>query len=149
MKLDRVFFFLAGVVALGYFASNGTQTTPVVAQETKKAEVVTLAPASFADMLADTGCESRFSDEKKADLFASQYKDHLMTVSGSIEVLSNGSLGIKVNPHTFTYDVDVKLSSAQDAYNMIKGSRVTVTFTVSKHGGCFLPFRGVNGVVKS
>jgi hypothetical protein len=103
--------------------------------------------AAFYQMLSDTGCKSRFSDEKKADLFATQYRGRSMTVSGEITSLRNGSIGVKALSGTLTSDIDVKLRDVGAAYDLEKGQRITVSFTVSFHGGCFLSYSGDNGVI--
>jgi len=79
--------------------------------------------AGFAAMRAETGCDSKYSDEKKADLFEAK------------------------PPRTFSYDVRVKLSDPKSAYDLQKDQRVTLRFTVRSAGGCVLPYGGDQGVL--
>jgi hypothetical protein len=119
---------------------------PPVAEPVKP--TVLHALGAFDDMLAETGCKSKYSDEKKADLFASRYKGRSMTVFGEVVGSKDGKVEIKVLRDTLTWDLRVELADRDVAYNIEKGQRVEATFIVSYHGGCFLSFMGSNGVLK-
>jgi hypothetical protein len=56
----------------------------------------------FATIVSNTGCQSRLSDDKKADLFSNLYKDHAMTFSGEILTLDSGRAGLKLLPASLT-----------------------------------------------
>jgi hypothetical protein len=103
------------------------------------------ANGAFLQMLAETGCESKYSDDKKADLYATKYKGKQMTVTGEVTNSSDGKLFIKVLRSTFTNDITVTLADRKSAYDVEKGQRITVQFNVSFHGGCFLSYSGENG----
>jgi hypothetical protein len=118
--------------------------------------IVALMPAkaapnniAFMQMLADTGCKSRYSDDKKADLFASNYKNKQMTVTGEIATLSSNDLSLKVLPATLTFDVIIKLADSKAGYDLEKGQRVTMTFVVNSAGGCLLSYSGDRGVIQN
>jgi hypothetical protein len=98
-------------------------------------------------MLAETGCKSKYSDDKKADIYASRWKGKQMTVVGEIATLKDGNVSIKVLRSTLTFDIVVEMQNKRDAYDLEKDQRVTLTFNVSSHGGCFLSYHGSNGVV--
>ena len=101
----------------------------------------------FIAMLGETGCASKYSDEKKADIFEAKYKDKQMTVNGVISKVSAGEVLIKVLRSTLTYDVGVTLTDPKSAYDLQKDQRITVRFTVRSAGGCILPFSGDQGVL--
>jgi hypothetical protein len=101
----------------------------------------------FHQMLSDTGCNSRFSDEKKADLFAERYQGLTLTVTGEIKSNSKGVVGLKVLSETWTSDVLVAMNDPKVAYDLEKGQHITVSFKVLKHGGCFLAYSGNDGVI--
>jgi hypothetical protein len=101
----------------------------------------------FRNMLADTGCDSRYSKEKQADLFASRYKGQRMMVTGEVASANKGKVGIRMLPSTVTSDITVKLRDPQATYDLNIGQRIRMSFTVSDHGGCFLPFGGTDGVI--
>jgi hypothetical protein len=101
----------------------------------------------FQEMIADTGCNSKFSDEKKDDLFKSKYENKDMVVAGEIAELDRGKVDLKVLPSTFTFDLDVKLKDPKSTYDLQKHQTVTVRFIVRTAGGCILPYSGDHGVL--
>jgi hypothetical protein len=108
--------------------------TPAAAQSAKP-------NAAFLQMIAETGCESKYSD----DLFAKRWQGTPMTVTGEVSLVSSGTVSVKILRTTLTSDIRVKLRDSRDAYDLEKGQRVTLTFTVSDHGGCFLSYGGNGG----
>jgi hypothetical protein len=112
--------------------------TPVAAQSAKP-------NAAFLQMIAETGCESKYSDDKKADLFATRWRGTPMTVTGEVSLVSSGTVSLKILRTTLTSDIRVKLRDSRDAYDLEKGQRVTLTFKVSDHGGCILSYGGESG----
>jgi hypothetical protein len=102
---------------------------------------------NFTDMVEEIGCKSKYSDEKKGDIFAAKYKDRDMIVSGTIETLSKDSAGLKILPTTRTFDATVKFEDPNAGYDLEKGQRLLVRLMVRDHGGCFLPFGGDRGVI--
>lgn len=103
--------------------------------------------AAFQQMLAETGCTSKYSDDKKADIYASRWKGKQMTVIGEIATLKDGDVSIKILRSTLTFDIVVEMQNKRDAYDLEKGERAMLTFNVSSHGGCFLSYHGNNGVL--
>jgi len=117
------------------------------------ASIATLTPvkaatnAEFMRMLAETGCNSKYSDGKKADLFDANYKNKSMTVTGEIATLSDNDTSLKVLSSTLTFDVIIGFADPKAGYDLEKGQRITVTFNVTSAGGCFLSYRGDHGVI--
>jgi hypothetical protein len=101
----------------------------------------------FAEMLSETGCESKYSDEKKADLFAANYKDRQMSVTGETKEIDHGEIDIRVLPSTLTFDISVTMADPKSTYDLQKGQRVTVQFIVRRAGGCILPYSGNQGML--
>jgi hypothetical protein len=103
--------------------------------------------SNFKEMIAATGCKSKFSDEKKDDIFKSKYENKDMVVDGEIAEVDRGELDIKVLPSTLTFDLDVTLKDPKSTYDLQKGQSVTVRFIVRSAGGCILPYSGDEGVL--
>lgn len=139
--MNRLFWsgVLLLLIGLPYLAKPDTETAPAPGGRPN---------AEFIQMLNQTGCESKFSDEKKADIFLHRYKGRQMIVTGEINNADTGSLYIRVLPSTLTFDLAVDMSDRHSTYDLEKGRRVTVAFVVSSQGGCFLSFMGNNGVLQ-
>jgi hypothetical protein len=101
----------------------------------------------FLTMLNETGCTSKYSDDKKAFLYQQNWRGREMIVIGEISNAEKGDVYVKVLSSTLTFDVIVTLNNPQATFDLEKGQRVTVKFQISAHGGCFLAFRGTNGVL--
>ena len=171
VRLDRVVAFVVGIVVLGVIVSSGddkhTSTTQASAVPVSTSTTIgmptfssppppptsgtpkykPLAPVTWRSMVDETGCNSQYSDERKLDLYRTKYDEHPMTVVGKIETLDKGKVELKVNPNTLTFDVMVTMRDPSVTYNLLKGTLVTMTFTVSYHGGCFLSYSGRDGVI--
>lgn len=103
--------------------------------------------ASFDRVDSVVGCKSTYSDEKKNDVFAANYKEHWMTWSGTIDLVGNGKVSINCNGKG-TQDLDVRMIDKGSTYNLEKGQRVSIKFLMDSIGGCFLPFSGREGHVQ-
>jgi hypothetical protein len=104
-----------------------------------------LRNTTYAAIVAETGCESKFRDAKKADIFAANYKGREITLAGEIATLKDDGLTLKILRNTLTFDVSIKLTDPKATYDLEKGQRVAVTFTMREAGGCFLPYYGDQG----
>jgi len=102
---------------------------------------------AFMQMLADTGCESKCSDQKKDDLFKANYKNKPMTVTGEIVAVNNKNVSLKMLPKTQTADVIISFTDPNAGYDLEKGQRITITFDVLGASGCIIGALGVHGVV--
>ena len=106
------------------------------------------APISTTSMIGEIGCKTRYSEEKAADVFTNKYKGQRAVAEGVIVKLDKGKVYLKLLSATLSYDIDVELRDQKATYDMEKGQRIAVEFTVNGHGGCFLPFGGNDGTVQ-
>lgn len=97
--------------------------------------------ATYAQVNADVGCKSTYSDQKKDDIFNAKYKDHWMTWSGQIVLLESDEVSLNVD-HVGTQDLKVEFADKAAGYNLAKGNELKVRFLMKSAGGCFLPFGG-------
>jgi hypothetical protein len=102
--------------------------------------------ATYAQVNADVGCKSTYSDQKKDDIFKAKYKDHWMTWSGQIALLESDEVSLNVD-HVGTQDLKVEFADKTAGYNLAKGSELKVRFLMKSAGGCFLPFGGRDATV--
>ena len=102
--------------------------------------------ATYAQVNADIGCKSTYSDEKKDDIFKAKYKDRWLTWSGEVVLLESGEASLNVD-HVGTQDLRVEFADKTAGYNLVKGSELKVRFLMKRAGGCFLPFGGEKATV--
>jgi hypothetical protein len=103
--------------------------------------------ASFAEVNGQIGCTSKYSDQKKEDIFVTRYRDRQFSWTGTVEEASTQKVSVKLNPNTFSYDLDVALAEGQSAYDILKEQTITVRFVLKPYGGCFLPYSGYDGEI--
>jgi hypothetical protein len=106
------------------------------------------APISTTSMIAEIGCKTRYSEDKAADIFANKYRGQRAVAKGEIVKLDKGKVYLKLLSATLSYDIDIELRDPKATYDMEKGQRIEVEFTVDGHGGCFLPFSGNDGAIQ-
>jgi len=105
-----------------------------------------LSNAAYSQVNAAVGCDSKYSDNKKEDIFNSKYKNHWLTWKGKIQLLE--SEGASINLDGFgTSDVRVKFADPSAGYNLNVDDFIKVRFLMKRAGGCFLPFFGEKAVV--
>lgn len=139
-----VFWCVVGLVVLGLIASKGKHTPK---EKTLEEQGIYLdSSASYAALDAQVGCSSNFSDDKKEDLFNSNYRNRWMEWQGEITLLEAGEMSLNVDGKG-TQDLSVKFDDPSAGYDQKKGSLVTVKFLMTRAGGCFLPFSGVRARV--
>lgn len=102
--------------------------------------------ASYEHVNQDVGCGSKYSDDKKEDIFNSRYKNHWMVWSGEIVLASSDDVSLNIHGKG-TQDLKVEFKNKNAGYNLIKGSNITVKFLMKNCGGCFLPFGGEQGTI--
>ena len=101
------------------------------------------------DMIAQLGCAGDWSDDKKAAIFNRDYKGRVTIVTGKVAKAGDGEVELTVMRSTLTYDVQIKLTTAREAYDLEKGQIITVRFIPTTQGGCILPFSGSDGHIVS
>jgi hypothetical protein len=124
--------FLTTVAALAFAGSASAQ----------------MSNADFAQMERETGCGSKYNDDKKADIFSRQYQGKQMVVTGEVKNAEKGALYVRLLSSTLTFDLVVDMNDARSIYDLERGQRVKVAFLVTRQGGCILSFHGNNGVLQ-
>lgn len=103
--------------------------------------------ASYREVDGQVGCKSKYSDDKKDDLFNELYRNKWMTWKGRVVLLEAGRVSIDLDGGT--QDLSVKFEDPNAGYNLSKGMPLEVQFVMRSAGGCFLPFSGDKGIVLS
>ena len=89
----------------------------------------------------EVGCFSKYSEEKKIDIFNSQYKNHWMTWKGEVVIAKSDSVTMDVNNFGID-DLRVVFENSGDGYDLLEDQTITVQFLMKSSGGCFLNFEG-------
>jgi len=97
--------------------------------------------ATYADVSNAVGCESRFIEEKKLDLFESQYRNHWMTWEGKVIHAESESVSLDMNGKGI-HELQAKFSNPNAGYDVLIDSTIKVRFILRSQGGCILPFTG-------
>lgn len=141
------FAIIIGVAA--YLMSGETKSPPAAAIASAPPVADQPPNKAFKQMVADTGCASKYTDEKKAHIFATQWKGVRMTVAGEIARASKGEIQVRLMRDTLIADVAVTLTDRNATFNLEREQYVIVSFDVTGHGGCVFKYRGNNGVIAS
>lgn len=134
-----IFWGIVGVGVLGIINSKDSQSTKEKDLEEK--DVYLESSATYAQVDAQAGCSSNYSDEKKEDVFNSNYRNRWMEWRGEIVLLEAGEMSLNVDG-VGTQDLSVEFEDRTAGYDLKKGSVVSVKFLMKSAGGCFLPFSG-------
>ena len=100
--------------------------------------------ASYAQVDSEVGCKSKYSDEKKEDVFNAKYRDHWMTWRGEAVIVESDKVALNVDG-VGIQDVTIDFKQQGAGYDLTKGSMVKVRFLMKSAGGCFLSFDGDDG----
>lgn len=101
---------------------------------------------SYAAVNSAVGCDSKYSDDKKEDIFRSNYKNHWFTWKGVVVLAESDEASLNIDGFG-TQDLQVDFADPKAGYNLTKDSVITVKFLMKSAGGCFLPFSGDKAVI--
>jgi uncharacterized protein YxeA len=102
--------------------------------------------ASYEELENTVGCDSKYSDDRKRDVFNNQYKNHWMIWTGEVVLVDADSVSLNIDGKG-TQDLSVDFASKGLGYNLLKGQVITVKFLMKSAGGCILPFGGEQAVI--
>jgi hypothetical protein len=144
MNKALVGLIIGGGLVYAAMQSGQPQKDVHVASAATAAPTVSAPPMSssaFVSMMQETGCDSTYSDLKKASIAAPHIGNPAM-LTAQISYISDGKVGLKVNQNTLSYDALIAFADPQDTFNLQKGRTITVKFNFTEIGGCILPFTG-------
>ena len=124
--------FTDGTFKKGIWESNN-----LVLEETMR--------TSYAQIDSEVGCESKYSDQKKMDIFHSKYKGKSFRWSGRVRNPERGLTSLDIDGRLS--DLRIYFSDGQTGYDLLKDQTITVVFVMHELGGCVLPFIGRNAYI--
>lgn len=102
--------------------------------------------ATYNDVNSEVGCASKYSDQKKEDIFEGEFKNRWMVWTGVVVLADADDVSLNVDG-IGTQDLQVDFLDKGAGYNLKKGQKVKVRFLMTSAGGCFLPFSGDYAVI--
>jgi hypothetical protein len=148
--VDKFFMPRAEVPASSSVAGlRVTQPATPVVQATQPATPVgrTITP-TYAELDSEVGCKSRYSEEKKARIFATTYQGRVMTWAGQIMSVDAGTVRLNIDGFGLS-DLSVRFADPRATYDLEKDAYAEVRFVMKSVGGCVLPFSGDSAVLMS
>jgi hypothetical protein len=103
------------------------------------------SPLSYEQVESVVGCQSKFSGEKKQDIFDAQYKNKWYRWNGTVLTSNPDSVELDMNGGG-TQELSLDFDSDGAGYSLMEGQEITVRFVLDSLGGCFLPYGGKHGM---
>ena len=148
-KLSRIIAFAwMGIAVIGVMAEEPKNTSTVTtrSEPAPKTTSFPVSNASYSQVNSVVGCESKYSDDKKEDVFSSRFKNHWFTWSGVVVLAESDEASLNIDGFG-TQDLQVDFADKNAGYNLVKDSTITVKFLMKTAGGCYLPFSGDKAVI--
>lgn len=98
--------------------------------------------ATFDQVNNEVGCTSKYSEDKKEDIFRTEYEGKQFLWEGIVSSSNNGTVQMKMKRGTLVSDIDIELKNKKDGYDLQENMIVKFSFIMNRAGGCFLPFAG-------
>jgi len=147
--LSRVLAFSwMGIILISFMSETPDQSSPLTAtsETAPKKQSYPVNNESYSQVNSVVGCDSKFSDDKKSDIFNAQYKDHWFTWQGVVVLAESDEASLNVDRFG-TQDIQVDFADSNAGYDLVKDSEITVRFLMKTAGGCYLPFSGDKAVI--
>lgn len=132
--LQLQIFLGAALLPIGWLYGQPSHKTPSQPQ-------YPYSIATYADVSHAVGCESRYIEEKKSDIFDNQYKNHWMVWEGKVIHAEPQSVSLDMNGKGI-HELQARFSNPNAGYDILVDSIIKVRFILRSQGGCFLPFTG-------
>ncbi len=102
---------------------------------------------TYSSTNKEVGCDSKYSKDKKKQLFERKYKNHWMTWKGVVVLSDKESASLNMDG-VLVQDLSVEFKDKKSGFNLQKGQTINVRFLMKSMGGCFLPFSGELAEIK-
>ncbi len=147
-KTSPIAWLVAGIFGLGFISALTGNDGKQLNQSKQKTYPKTYptSNATYSQISTEIGCESKYSEDKKEDIFKSKYKNHWMTWTGVVVLPEADSTSLNVD-NFGTQDLSVDFTDKRAGYHLTEDSVITVKFLMNRAGGCFLPFSGKQAVI--
>lgn len=138
-----VFFFIGFINYLS--GQSGTDVSESLAAKTNSKNYPE-SIATYKELNAQVGCGSKYSDDKKEDIFKANYKNHWMTWKGVVVLSEANNASLNIDRFG-TQDLQIDFADPKAGYDLNKDTVIRVKFLMKQVGGCFLPFSGEHALI--
>ncbi|MDP3743904.1 MAG: hypothetical protein Q8Q76_06140 [Methylotenera sp.] len=102
--------------------------------------------ATYNELNQQVGCDSKFVEDKKSDIFNGSYLNHWMTWKGQVFTASSEEASLNLDGKGIQ-DLHVVFADKKGGYDLIQDEVITVKFLMKGSGGCILPFEGIQAEI--
>lgn len=131
----------AVVVAAAARQADAAGRQPTARAATSRSSDPLESRDGYAEVDAEVGCKSTYSDDKKSDIFRWRYRDHWMTWRGYVVRASADAVDLDLDDKG-VQDLRATFVDKTAGYDLRIGDRITIRFMMKTAGGCLLPFGG-------
>jgi hypothetical protein len=105
-----------------------------------------VSTSTYDELNQEIGCDSKYVEDKKIDIFNSSYLNHWMTWKGQILKANSEEASLNLDGKGIQ-DLHITFADSKGGYDLLLDDVITVKFLMKSAGGCILPFEGVQAVV--
>lgn len=117
-------------------------------QPQSETALLPVSAATYDEISREVGCDSKYIDEKKSDLFNARYKSHWMIWEGKVLDADPESVLLDINGQG-THELQAVFADKNGGYDILIGNTVSIRFVMRSQGGCILAFSGDNASIVS
>lgn len=118
----------------------------VACSSEKSPETYPESLTTYAEINAEVGCDSKYVEQKKSDIFNANYINHWMTWKGQVLSASAEDAALNLDDKGIQ-DLHITFADPKGGYDLMQDEVITVKFLMKIAGGCILPFEGTQAVI--
>lgn len=105
-----------------------------------------VSSSTYDELNQKVGCDSKYVEDKKSDIFKSSYLNHWMTWKGQVLTANSTEASLNLDGKGIQ-DLHITFADSKGGYDLLQDEVITVKFLMKTAGGCILPFEGVQAIV--
>lgn len=105
-----------------------------------------VSSSTYDELNQKVGCDSKYVEDKKSDIFNSSYLNHWMTWKGQVLTANSNEASLNLDGKGIQ-DLHITFADSKGGYDLLQDEVITVKFLMKTAGGCIFPFEGVQAVV--
>jgi len=101
---------------------------------------------TYTEINAEVGCDSKYVEDKKVDIFNANYINRWMTWKGRVLSASAEDASLNLDDKGIQ-DLHITFADRKGGYDLMQDEVITVRFLMKVAGGCILPFEGTQAEI--